>query len=43
VDGGRAYVAAYVDYLHYVEALHRAGAAGAAEHQGAAHDHAGVP
>ena len=22
VDAGRAYVAAYVDYLHYVEALH---------------------
>lgn len=26
VDAGRAYVAAYVDYLHYVEALYKAGA-----------------
>ncbi len=33
VDAGRAYVAAYVDYLHYVEALYKAGATGAAEHQ----------
>lgn len=32
VGAGRAYVAAYVEYLHYVEALLRAGAA-AAEHQ----------
>jgi hypothetical protein len=30
VEAGRTYVAAYVDYLHYVEALHRA--APAAEH-----------
>jgi hypothetical protein len=33
VKAGREYVAAYVDYLHYVEALHKAGAHGAAEHQ----------
>lgn len=40
VDAGRAYVAAYVDYLHYVEALYKAGAAGADEHQKtAAHGH----
>ena len=39
VERGRAYVAAYVDYVHYVEALHNAGAgahaaapAGAAAH-----------
>jgi uncharacterized protein DUF6448 len=32
VEAGRAYVAAYVDYLHYVEALHQAGAK-ASEHQ----------
>lgn len=40
VDAGRAYVAAYVGYLHYVEALHKAGATGAAGHQeAAAHGH----
>jgi hypothetical protein len=33
VEAGRAYVAAYVEYLHYVEALHKAGAHGAAEHK----------
>jgi hypothetical protein len=33
VERGREYVAAYVDYLHYVEALHQAGAHGAAEHR----------
>ncbi len=33
VDAGRAYVAAYVEYLHYVEALHKAGSTGAVEHQ----------
>jgi hypothetical protein len=32
VEAGRAYVAAYVDYLHYVEALHKAGATDAAAH-----------
>ncbi len=32
VEAGRAYVAAYVDYLHYVEALLRSGST-AAEHQ----------
>ena len=37
VDAGRAFVAAYVDYVHYVEALHNAGAGG---HEGAA---AGAP
>lgn len=36
VEAGRAYVAAYVDYLHYVEALHKAGATDAAEHREAA-------
>lgn len=40
VEAGRTYVAAYVDYLHYVEALHKAAAAGAAEHQRTAtHEH----
>jgi hypothetical protein len=41
VDEGRTYVAAYVDYLHYVEALLQAGA-GSAQHQEASvkgHDH----
>jgi hypothetical protein len=33
VEAGREYVAAYVDYMHYVEALHRAGADGGGEHQ----------
>lgn len=33
VDAGRRFVAAYVDYLHYVEALYRAGTAGAGEYQ----------
>jgi hypothetical protein len=33
VEAGREYVAAYVDYMHYVEALHRAGAHGGGEHQ----------
>jgi hypothetical protein len=42
VDEGRAYVAAYVDYLHYVEALHQAGATSAVRHQEtAAHEHGG--
>jgi hypothetical protein len=39
VDAGRAYVAAYVDYLHFVEALHGAAAAGASERHEAAHGH----
>lgn len=40
VDAGRAYVAAYVDLLHYVEALHNAGAGGhAAAPAAAAHAH----
>lgn len=39
VERGREYVASYVDYLHYVEALHRAGAHGATEHQTAGHGH----
>jgi hypothetical protein len=42
VDAGRAYVAAYVDYLHFVEALHGAAAAGASEGHEAAHGH-GAP
>jgi hypothetical protein len=33
VEAGRAYVAAYVDYMHYVEALHVAGAASAEAHE----------
>lgn len=33
VDAGRVYVAAYVDYLHYVEALLQAGAASAQHHE----------
>lgn len=33
VAAGRAYVAAYVDYLHYVEALLGAGGAPAVDHQ----------
>jgi hypothetical protein len=42
VDAGRQFVAAYVDYLHYVEALYKAGAGSAEEHQEAtasAHSH----
>jgi hypothetical protein len=40
VEAGRAYVAAYVDLLHYVEALHNAGAGGhAAATAAAAHAH----
>jgi len=41
VDAGRAYVAAYVDYVHYVEALHNAaaGAHAAAAAGPAAHAH----
>jgi hypothetical protein len=41
VEAGRAYVAAYVDYVHYVEALHNAGADGHGAASGAAaHAHA---
>ena len=36
VDAGRAYVGAYVDYVHYVERVHEA-AGGTAEANGAAH------
>jgi len=41
VDAGRAFVAAYVDYVHYVEALHNAaaGAHAAAAAGPAAHAH----
>jgi len=40
VDAGRAYVAAYVDFLHYVEALHNAGTGGHASSSAAsAHAH----
>lgn len=42
IAAGRAYVAAYVDYLHYVEALLGAGGARAVEHQelsGGGHGH----
>lgn len=36
VGAGRDYVAAYVDYLHFVEALYRAGAHAPAGHESAA-------
>jgi hypothetical protein len=43
VAAGRDFVAAYVDFLHYVEDLHRAAASDGAHHQGAqagaAHHH----
>lgn len=40
VEAGREYVRAYVDYLHYVEALHKTGANGGAEHtESVAHGH----
>jgi hypothetical protein len=39
VEAGRAYVAAYVDYLHYVEALHQAGAKAAEHHESAEPQH----
>lgn len=38
VDAGRAYVAAYVEYVHYVEAVHALATASASEHH---HIHAG--
>jgi len=39
VEAGRAYVAAYVAYVHYVEALHNAGAGVHAAAEPAAHAH----
>ena len=39
VDAGRAYVAAYVEYVHYLEALHNAGAGGHGTAPAAAHVH----
>lgn len=40
VEAGRAYVAAYVEYLHYVEGLLKAAGSGAHEgHETAAHKH----
>ena len=39
VEAGRAYVAAYVAYVHYVEALHNAGAGAHAAAAPAAHAH----
>jgi hypothetical protein len=39
VDAGRAYVAAYVEYVHYLEALHNAGAGSHGAAPGAAHAH----
>jgi hypothetical protein len=39
VEAGRAYVAAYVDYVHYLEALHSAGAGGHASEAAPAHAH----
>lgn len=36
VEAGRAYVAAYVDYVHYIEAVHQAAAGGAAHGEPAA-------
>ena len=40
VEAGRRYVAAYVDYLHYVERLYDAAKSAGAEHQAAASEHA---
>ncbi len=34
VEAGRAFVAAYVEYVHYVEGLHQASQAGGAHHDG---------
>ena len=39
VEAGRAYVAAYVEYVHYLEALHNAGAGGHGAAPAAAHAH----
>ena len=39
VVAGRAYVAAYVEYVHYLEALHNAGAGGHGAAPAAAHAH----
>lgn len=39
VEAGRAHVAAYVDYLHYVEALYKAGLAEHQEATAAGHPH----
>ena len=39
LEAGRAYVAAYVDYVHFVEALHAALAGGHGVEAGAAHAH----
>jgi hypothetical protein len=45
IENGRKYVRAYVQYVHFVEALHNTIAAGAAKHanetesEGAGHDH----
>jgi hypothetical protein len=43
VTAGRDYVAAYVDYLHYVEALHQAGAKSAEHQESAPHAHLEKP
>lgn len=34
VEAGRAFVAAYVDYVHYVEGVHRAAQGASAHHEG---------
>jgi hypothetical protein len=39
VEAGRAYVAAYVDYVHYLEALHNAGSGAHATEGTPAHAH----
>lgn len=39
LEAGRAFVAAYVDYVHFVEALHAALAGGHGAEAGAAHAH----
>ena len=39
IEAGRVYVAAYVDYVHFVEALHAALAGGHGAEAGAAHAH----
>lgn len=41
VEAGRAFVAAYVEYVHYVESLHQAAQSGAAHHPGGSAEHSG--
>jgi len=41
VEAGRAFVAAYVEYVHYVEGLHQAAQRGAAHHPAESAEHSG--